>query len=39
MSSTDSGLHQRVQLKDKSKGLDPDLLIMTATPDSLERCR
>ena len=26
------GVHQRVQLKDKAEGVDPDLLIMTATP-------
>ena len=26
------GVHQRVKLKDKAKGVDPDLLIMTATP-------
>ena len=26
------GVHQRVQLKDKGRGADPDLLIMTATP-------
>ena len=26
------GVHQRVKLKDKAKGIDPDLLIMTATP-------
>ena len=26
------GVHQRVKLKDKAEGVDPDLLIMTATP-------
>ena len=26
------GVHQRVHLKEKGKGADPDLLIMTATP-------
>ena len=26
------GVHQRVRLKDKAEGFDPDLLIMTATP-------
>ena len=26
------GVHQRVKLKDKARGVDPDLLIMTATP-------
>ena len=26
------GVHQRVRLKEKGKGADPDLLIMTATP-------
>ena len=26
------GVHQRVKLKDKAEGIDPDLLIMTATP-------
>ncbi len=26
------GVHQRVQLKEKGDGFDPDLLIMTATP-------
>lgn len=26
------GVHQRVQLKEKADGADPDLLIMTATP-------
>ncbi len=26
------GVHQRVKLKDKAAGVDPDLLIMTATP-------
>jgi ATP-dependent DNA helicase RecG len=26
------GVHQRVQLRDKSDGYEPDLLIMTATP-------
>ena len=26
------GVHQRVELKDKAEGVDPDLLIMTATP-------
>ena len=26
------GVHQRVRLKDKARDLDPDLLIMTATP-------
>ena len=26
------GVHQRVRLRDKTEGYDPDLLIMTATP-------
>ena len=26
------GVHQRVKLKEKAEGVDPDLLIMTATP-------
>lgn len=26
------GVHQRVELKEKAEGIDPDLLIMTATP-------
>ena len=26
------GVHQRVELKEKAEGFDPDLLIMTATP-------